>query len=112
MSGRSNVFLMLGFVLVGVSPLAAPYIIPIFLNTFWVNILTGILIWSLFAASVNLVFGYTGLLSFGQALYFGMGAYGVAFGLSTFGLSFWPAFLLGVASPPLLPRSPESWLCD
>ncbi|TMJ26412.1 MAG: branched-chain amino acid ABC transporter permease, partial [Alphaproteobacteria bacterium] len=55
-----------------------------------------ILIWSLLAASVNLLFGYVGLLSFGQALYFGFGMYGVAVGISDFGLSFWPALALGV----------------
>ena len=54
------------------------------------------MIWSLFAASVNLLFGYVGLLSFGQALYFGFGMYGVAIGVATLGLSFWPAFGLGV----------------
>lgn len=96
-NGRSSLFIILG-VLLTAFLLSVPYIIPLMLNTFWVNILTEILIWSLFAASVNLLFGYTGLLSFGQALFFGMGAYGVAFGLDTFGLSFWPAFLLGVAA--------------
>jgi branched-chain amino acid transport system permease protein len=37
-------------------------------------------------------------LSFGQALYFGFGMYGVAIGISDFGLSFWSAFGLGVAA--------------
>ena len=97
MSGRNNVFPVLG-ILVSVFLLSAPYIIPLVLNAFWVNILTEILIWSLLAASINLLFGYTGLLSFGQALFFGMGAYGVAFGLSVYGMSFWPAFLLGVVT--------------
>ena len=95
--GRSKFLTILGG-LFAAFLLSAPYVIPLLLNNFWVNILTEILIWSLFAASVNLLFGYTGLLSFGQALFFGMGAYGVAFGLSTFGLSFWPAFLIGVAA--------------
>jgi len=97
MNRRNNFFLVMG-IFVSAFLLAAPYIVPFFLNTFWVNILTEILIWSVFAASINLLFGYTGLLSFGQALFFGMGAYGVAFGLSVFGMSFWPAFLLGVAT--------------
>ncbi len=57
-----------------------------------------ILIWSLFAASVNLLFGYVGLLSFGQALYFGFGMYGVGIGIDHFGLSFWPAFGLGIVA--------------
>ena len=57
-----------------------------------------ILIWSLLAASVNLLLGYVGLLSFGQALYFGFGMYGVAMGISQFGLGLWPAFFLGIAA--------------
>lgn len=75
---------------------AVPYVLPALLDEFWVNIVAEILIWSLLAASVNLLFGYTGLLSFGQALYFGMGAYGVAFGIDLLGLSFWPSFLFGL----------------
>lgn len=76
--------------------LAAPYIVPLFISEFWINVIAEIYIWSLFAASVNFLFGYTGLLSFGQAVFFGMGAYGVALGLDMLGLSFWPAFFLGV----------------
>ena len=57
---------------------AVPWLIPALVNNFWVSVIAEILIWSLFAASVNLLFGYVGLLSFGQALYFGFGMYGVA----------------------------------
>jgi branched-chain amino acid transport system permease protein len=77
---------------------SVPWSIPALVNSFWVSVIAEILIWSLFAASVNLLFGYVGLLSFGQALYFGFGMYGVAIGISQFGLSFWPAFGLGVAA--------------
>jgi branched-chain amino acid transport system permease protein len=76
--------------------LTAPFTIPLVANDFWVSIVAEIMIWGLFAASVNLLFGYTGLLSFGQAVYFGMGAYGVALGIDILGLSFWPAAMLGV----------------
>jgi branched-chain amino acid transport system permease protein len=76
--------------------IAVPWLIPAVLNKFWVNVIAEIMIWSLFAASVNLLFGYVGLLSFGQALYFGFGMYGVAVGVATLGLSFWPAFGLGI----------------
>ena len=78
--------------------LTAPITIPLVANDFWVSIVAEIMIWGLFAASVNLLFGYTGLLSFGQAVYFGMGAYGVALGIDVLGLSFWPATMLGVAA--------------
>ena len=75
---------------------AVPWLIPALADRFWVNVIAEILIWSLFAASVNLLFGYVGLLSFGQALYFGFGMYGVALGVAKLGLGFWPAFGLGI----------------
>ena len=78
--------------------LSVPWLVPALVNTFWVSVIAEILIWSLFAASVNLLFGYVGLLSFGQALYFGFGMYGVAIGISDLGLSFWPAFGLGIVA--------------
>src|SRR3954469_15100769 len=78
--------------------LSVPWVVAALFNAFWVSVITEILIWSLFAASVNLLFGYVGLLSFGQALYFGFGMYGVGIGIDQFGLSFWPAFELGIAA--------------
>ncbi len=78
--------------------LTVPWTIPALINSFWVSVIAEILIWSLFAASTNLLFGYVGLLSFGQALFFGFGMYGVAIGIDQLGLSFWPAFGLGVAA--------------
>src|SRR4051812_47019608 len=78
--------------------LSVPWLVPALVNTFWVSVIAEILIWSLFAASVNLLFGYVGLLSFGQALYFGFGMYGVAIGIADLGLSFWPAFGLGIVA--------------
>ena len=77
--------------------LAVPWLVPAIADRFWVSVITEILIWSLFAASVNLLFGYVGLLSFGQALFFGCGMYGVAIGVAKLGLGFWPALGLGVA---------------
>ena len=75
---------------------AVPFVLPAFGAAFWVNIVSEILIWSLLAASVNMLLGYIGLLSFGQALYFGFGMYGVAVSINTWGLGFWPALLVGV----------------
>lgn len=76
--------------------IAAPWLLPLFVDSFWVDIYAEILIWSLLAASVNILFGYVGLLSFGQALFFGMGMYGVAIGIAKLGLGFWPAFGFGI----------------
>ena len=77
---------------------AVPWLVPALLGSFWVSVIAEILIWSLLAASVNLLFGYVGLLSFGQALYFGFGMYGVGIGIAHFGLSFWPSFGLGIVA--------------
>jgi branched-chain amino acid transport system permease protein len=86
------------FVLFAAFMLSVPWLIPKLINPFWVSVIAEIMIWSLFAASVNLLFGYVGLLSFGQALYFGFGMYGVAIGIDLFHLSFWPAFGLGIVA--------------
>jgi branched-chain amino acid transport system permease protein len=78
--------------------LSVPWTVPAVISSFWVSVITEILIWSLFAASVNLLFGYVGLLSFGQALYFGFGMYGVAIGIDQLHLGFWPVFGLGIVA--------------
>ncbi len=77
--------------------IVAPWLLQSMELEFWLDILAEVLIWSLFAASVNILFGYAGLLSFGQALFFGMGMFGVAIGIAKLGLGFWPALGLGMA---------------
>ncbi len=47
-------------------------------SPFYVTLALRILIFALAAASLNLVLGYGGLISFGHALYLGLGAYVVA----------------------------------
>ena len=42
---------------------------------FWILFFTEAFIWSLFAVAFNLLMGYTGLISFGQAAYLGIGGY-------------------------------------
>ena len=48
---------------------------PLIISTYSVMILSEILIMGLMAISFNLLLGYTGLLSFGQGAFFGLGAY-------------------------------------
>lgn len=52
--------------------------VPWIASYFYIFIFTEILILGLFAASFNLVFGYTGMLSFGHAAFFGVGSYATA----------------------------------
>jgi branched-chain amino acid transport system permease protein len=53
-------------------------LIPLSGSRYYVFLGTDILIFGLFAVSLNLLLGYTGLVSFGQAAYFGIGAYSCA----------------------------------
>ena len=85
-----------------VALILVPYVLPALGASFWVNIIAEILIWSLLAASVNLLFGYVGLLSFGQALFFGFGMYGVALSIIHLGAGFWTALAIGVAAATLV----------
>jgi len=82
--------------------LAVPAILPLFKAAFWVNVATEILIWSLLATSVNLLFGYVGLLSFGQALFFGFGMYGTTLAVLHLGAGFWGGLLAGVFAATLM----------
>ncbi|MBO8142478.1 MAG: branched-chain amino acid ABC transporter permease [Firmicutes bacterium] len=78
--------------------LAAAAVLPLGLGEFHVHLLTEILILALFAAAFNLLFGYTGLLSFGQAAYFAVGAYTSALWLK----GPWPSLPLALAVGALL----------
>lgn len=57
-----------------------------------------ILIFGLFAVGFNLVFGYTGLLSFGHASFLGVGGYLTGIAMVHFGLHWLPALLAGVVA--------------
>lgn len=56
---------------------------------------TEVLALVLVASSLHLLWGYSGMVSFGHAAYFGLGAYGAALGLTKAGLAMPVAFLLG-----------------
>lgn len=82
---------------------------PFFLSIYWVMILTEILTMGLFAMSFNLLFGYTGLLSFGQAGFFGAGAYCAVLTLIHGPASLWAALGAGFLGAALL-ALPIGWL--
>ncbi|MBM4441355.1 MAG: ABC transporter permease [Candidatus Rokubacteria bacterium] len=77
--------------------LAALVAIPPLLPVFHVWILIEVLAFALFAASLHLLMGTGGMVSFGHAAAFGMGAYGAALGMKLAGLPMPLAFLAGPA---------------
>ncbi len=70
-------------------------VVPPILPTFYVWVLIEIVAFTLFAASLQLLVGTGGMLSFGHAAYFGLGAYGAALLMKQGGLPMPAAFLLG-----------------
>ncbi len=60
-------------------------LLPLFGDAYLVKVATEILVFALFAFSLHLLIGVGGLVSFGHAAYFGLGAYGAALGMKWLG---------------------------
>ena len=56
----------------------AVWFAPFLLGTFAVNVLTRSLLYAVLAVTVDLLWGFAGILTFGQAAFFGVGAYATA----------------------------------
>jgi len=88
-----NRFLVYGLALA--AALAAPFVgYPVFLMK--------LLCFGLFACAFNLLIGYTGLLSFGHAAFFGGAGYVAGHALTALGLPFEAGILLGVLAAAAL----------
>ncbi|WGW13757.1 branched-chain amino acid ABC transporter permease [Saxibacter everestensis] len=59
-------------------------------------------IYALAAIGLNIHFGYTGLLNFGQVAFMLVGAYGVAISVTTFGWSLWAGIGVGILCAVIL----------
>lgn len=86
-------------ILIAVALLAAAIIAPFFVYP--VTLMT-VLCFVVFACSFNLLLGYTGLLCFGHAMFFGSAAYVTGWTIKTFGLSPELGILAGAASSAVL----------
>jgi branched-chain amino acid transport system permease protein len=85
----------IGFALALIVALAAPFIgYPVFLMK--------LLCFGLFACAFNLLIGYTGLLSFGHAAFFGAAGYFTGYALTTLGLPTELGILVGVVVAALI----------
>ena len=64
-------------ILTAVGLIAAPFVLPHL--GFAPNTVNRILVWGLFGIGFDILFGYTGLLSFGQSAFFGTGGFVAAY---------------------------------
>ncbi|MFO1198385.1 MAG: branched-chain amino acid ABC transporter permease [Burkholderiaceae bacterium] len=67
-----------------------------------IHFATLVVIWSIFAVAFDVVFGHTGMLSFGHAALFGVGAYVLPLAAREWSLSFAPALVLSGAAAAAL----------
>ena len=78
-----------------------PLLTQAFDQRYLLSIGTRIVIWSIAAVSLNMILGYGGLVSFGHAMFFGIGGYAVGM-LSAHGVSSgwiqWPVALLAATA--------------
>ena len=65
-------------------------------NSYYQLMLTLVPIWAVLGLSWNLLSGYTGLVSFGHAAFFGLGAYTVTIALTGYDLTPWLGIPLGM----------------
>ena len=96
MSGRN--LNLLGLILVGIIGLVFMWLTPRFAELDTVLDLTVYMIMAILALSLALIWGYGGILCFGQAAFFGLGAYTYAIAMFNIGESTIP-FLLAILLP-------------
>jgi branched-chain amino acid transport system permease protein len=88
-SRHSLIFILLFFIIF-------PFIVP------YKALATQIIIWGLFALGFNVCLGYTGMLSFGHAAYFGVGAYTAGIVLVRLWENIWFSLFAGLVMGALL----------
>ncbi len=75
---------------------------PLLFSSYWVGLLTQMVIFAILAMSLDILLGYTGLPSLGHAAFFGVSAYGVGVLATTYGAGFWVCVAGGLLVGTLL----------
>jgi len=84
-------------ILTAIGLIAAPFVLPYLGSA--PNTVNRILVWGLFGIGFDILFGYTGLLSFGQAAFYGTGGMVAAYLLTRAGFPYViPALAVGMVS--------------
>src|SRR5690606_12947532 len=83
--------------LTAIALILAPFVLP-YLD-FAPNTVNGILVWGLFGIGFDSLFGYTGLLSFGQSAFYGTGGFFAAYLMTRAGFTYvTPSILAGTVA--------------
>jgi branched-chain amino acid transport system permease protein len=73
-----------------------------FLTSYWIGLLTQVLILAVLAMSLDVLLGYTGLPSLGHVGFFGVAAYTVAMLSTAYQANFWTCLMGGIIAGTLL----------
>jgi branched-chain amino acid transport system permease protein len=77
--------------------LAALVVFPLVVSDYSTTLVAEIFIFGIFAMSLDLMLGYTGMPSLGHAAFFALGAYGVVIMGATYNVDPWIGVLVGIA---------------
>ena len=93
---KNSLHKWLFFGLMAILLLLLPFLTP------YHSLATEMLIFAIFAVGYDIIFGYTGLLSFGHAIFFGMGAYGTGLVLVRLVPSLFVALVIAIGASLLV----------
>jgi branched-chain amino acid transport system permease protein len=94
--------------LIGTAALA---LLPLVLPPYYVGLMIPFFGYAIALLGFNLLFGYTGLLSFGHAMFLGLGAYGAAVMSGVFGVKSFELVLVAVMLGSAVVALPVAFLC-
>jgi branched-chain amino acid transport system permease protein len=97
--------------LVALAGIAVLAVVPFIAPPYYINLLIPFFGYAIALLGFNLLFGYTGLLSFGHAMFLGFGAYGAAVVAGTLGIRSFELVLLAVVPAALIAAVPIGLVC-
>lgn len=91
-SGRRKYYVLIGFGALALLPLASPTL----MSTYYLDLLTKVLIFGIALLGYDILAGYTGLVSLGHALFFGLGGYCAAYTINNYSTNLAPVLLVAL----------------
>jgi branched-chain amino acid transport system permease protein len=97
--------------LVAILGAAVLALLPLMVPPYYASLMVPFFGYAIALLGFNLLFGYTGLLSFGHAMFLGFGAYGAALVAGVLGIRSFEAVIILVALASMLAALPIGYLC-
>lgn len=100
-AGGARIGAIVGLLVLAVAAIAYPFVMRALDAEFYISVASRILIYGIAATSLNLLLGYGGLVSFGHAAFFGIGAYAVGIMITEGVVSGWLGFPVAMGTAAL-----------